>query len=322
MARRPSRAPTVLECLQHRFRVQLLGPLEAMCVSGARTPLELMDQPKRRRRGRAAAGAPPLDLAYWEQGRQNPLQNVLVTGAEKRLRAMRAAVLVGGYAAEQQALARWGKIDVLFLRLSYRQGEGYEPRHIRRFLDVMSQHLRRQLGEGVPVIWVAELQEKRLRSGAPPIECVHYHVMVWVPRGFKLPKPDTRKHSGRGEWWPHGSSRVEKSYSRSSRYLAKYASKGVGDSSQLPKGIRLYGVRGLEGFWRGHFEYWQLPAYVRDRCCEAAPAVKVGDSWRLPDGTVLKSEWEFVGCRGGVACIRPRMPPAPVGRVSTKEAGG
>ena len=78
-------------------------------------------------------------------------------------------------------------------------------------------------------VWVAELQQR----GA-----LHYHILVWLPFGLTLPKPDKQG------WWPHGSTRIE--WARHPiGYLVKYASK-FDIKCGLPKGARLHGAGGFD----------------------------------------------------------------------------
>lgn len=61
--------------------------------------------------------------------------------------------------------------------------------------------------------------------------------MLWVPRGFRIPKPD---QSG---LWPHGLTQVKRAYSPVG-YVIKYSSKGGLEEHDIPKGARLFGVGG------------------------------------------------------------------------------
>jgi hypothetical protein len=63
-------------------------------------------------------------------------------------------------------------------------------------------------------------------------------LLVWLPEGVKLPKPD------QAGWWTHGMSRIERARNAVG-YLVKYASK-CDSSGEFPKGARLFGV-GVSG---------------------------------------------------------------------------
>jgi hypothetical protein len=92
----------------------------------------------------------------------------------------------------------------------------------------------------------------------------HYHLLIWIPKGCKLPKPDERG------WWKHGSTRIE--WARKAvGYLAKYASKftaAVIDA--LPKGFRTHAVGGLNPESKRELRWWKSPLDARAALGEAA----------------------------------------------------
>lgn len=77
--------------------------------------------------------------------------------------------------------------------LTYREVDAFEPLHITKLLKCIRSWLARR-GRKLHYVWVAELQQR----GA-----LHYHLLIWLPRGLTLPKPDKQG------WWPHGSTRIE-----------------------------------------------------------------------------------------------------------------
>lgn len=115
-----------------------------------------------------------------------------------------------------------------FITLTYRDGGDWQRRHVSEFLD----NLRKWLKARDAVLmyaWVAELQKR----GA-----LHYHLIVWVPRRLRLPRPDA---SG---WWPHGMSNIETARNPVG-YMVKYATKTrPEDLKRLKKGVRLHGNGG------------------------------------------------------------------------------
>lgn len=161
--------------------------------------------------------------------------------------------------------------EALFITLTYALVDGWRGRHISDYL--------RELGRSVPFklryVWVMELQKR----GAP-----HYHVVLWVPTGEKIPMPD------RSGQWQHGWSQVERARSPVS-YVMKYASKG-GDM-ELPRGARICGAGGLEIEGRVQVRWWLLPRYQRVRCtigdnvhrCKGGGWVShtTGEWWPPPD---------------------------------------
>lgn len=125
--------------------------------------------------------------------------------------------------------------------------------------------------------WVLELT----KQGRP-----HYHVLIWLPRGRTLPKPDKQG------WWPHGMTRIEWA-KNAVGYLAKYASKGI-DLAQrrlIPSGARMSGFGGLSKQSRIELRWWKLPGWVREHwqtVCDVA---------RIPGGYVNRHDGEFLASR-------------------------
>jgi hypothetical protein len=98
-------------------------------------------------------------------------------------------------------------------------------------------------------------------------------VLVWLPRGLTLPKPDKRG------WWPHGLTRIE-SARHPIGYIAKYASKGT-KGHALPRGSRVFAVLGLDAQGRRVKRWWCAPGWVRslwpDAAADVSPAP--GGGW-------------------------------------------
>lgn len=114
--------------------------------------------------------------------------------------------------------------------LTYRANTKGDPRDVSVTLKHVREWLRAQGLPMCPYLWVAELQKR----GA-----LHYHAMIWLPRGLHLPKLD------RCGWWKHGMTKVETARNPVG-YLVKYASKfRAEDIARFRKGTRLYGYGGL-----------------------------------------------------------------------------
>jgi hypothetical protein len=159
---------------------------------------------------------------------------------------MKLATLNGGDQI-QRALTdgghrgRWA-----FVTLTYRPGVDWQARHVTELCKHVRHWLERR-GHRARYEWVAELT----KAGA-----VHYHLIVWVPNGLTLPKPDKQR------WWPHGLTRIETAR-RPVGYLAKYVSKSS-DANSFPRGLRLHGRGGLDDEGRRVVAWWLLPRYVRE----------------------------------------------------------
>lgn len=114
-------------------------------------------------------------------------------------------------------------------------------------------------------VWVAENQ--------PISGKLHYHLVLFLPRGITPPKPDKQG------WWTKGSTRCE--WARKAvGYLAKYASKGGnGERWTLPKGARISGFAGLRGTARDEYRYWLAPGWLRQLVTCGDVLRKVGRWW-------------------------------------------
>lgn len=206
---------------------------------------------------------------------------LLVDPSEARARRCRRAVLTAARLHVQE-VPRW---RVAMLTLTYRPDVDWQPGHVTALAKRMRDWLRRR-GHELRYVRVAELT----RAGR-----VHYHMLVWLPRGITLPKPDKQG------WWPHGSTRIEWAR-RAIGYLAKYASKvedfAAGPEGRaFPRGLRLYAVGGLSGRARRIRAWWMLPAWLRDEWgSEHWPRRAVGGGWvsRLT-GDWLPSPWRVSG---------------------------
>jgi len=138
--------------------------------------------------------------------------------------------------------------------LTLRPGVDWEPSMIRSYIACVRAWAGRR-GYDLPYLWVAELQASRLRRiGTKVASVVHYHVIFRVPKGLHMPKADVIG------WWPHGMTKTEVAY-KPVGYLAKYVSKC--DEQDFPKGIRLFGIGGLDHAARDFRRWWCAPLYVR-----------------------------------------------------------
>jgi hypothetical protein len=164
----------------------------------------------------------------------------------RRLSRMRRGVVAAADLLQREGIDGH-RVWAAFITLTYRPGARWSPRHVSQFSDCARKWLARR-GVAFRRVWVMELT----RAGVP-----HYHVMVWLPHGVKLPRPDD------AGWWPHGMTRIERARNPVG-YLVKYASKGSqGDA--FPRGARIHGCGGLSAGSRIERAWRMLPAYVRAR---------------------------------------------------------
>lgn len=205
-----------------------------------------------------------------------------------RLRRLRKTVLTSARLhCEERKTWR-----VAMLTLTYAPENDYTSyqlsalvRHIRQYLARKSIQMR--------FVWVLEHTKK----GRP-----HYHLLLWLPLGITLPKPDKRG------WWPYGMTKIEWA-KNAIGYIAKYASKA--DSLHKPeKGARMHGNGGLTGKALLEQRWWKLPKWVRDTvtpddCCRRIKGLGlvVGTT-----GEILQTPWRVRFKDGRVFIYRIDLP--------------
>lgn len=210
----------------------------------------------------------------------------LIDRDAKRIKRMRTTVghvarLLHFDAHMERHAQRWNK---KFITLTYRRGEDWRPDHMAGFRKAVW-HWCRKNGVRCRYVWVAELQER----GA-----LHYHIILWLPKGKFMPRPDT------AGWWPHGMSNV-KTAQNPVAYIAKYASKTTtSQACQYPKGARMHGHAGLDPEARRHVRYWMAPIWVRDALSGRADIRKVSGGYMDKfTGEFLASPWRVELGPGG-----------------------
>lgn len=198
---------------------------------------------------------------------------------------MARSVLTGARVLDEEARKGGFRCNRWFVTLTYAPGKEWAPNDISRFSDRMAQWAYRK-GFKIRYVFKAELQQR----GA-----VHYHLVVWTPKGVALPKPDKRG------WWTNGHSQREIARAPT-KYLSKYTSKGLGDcGATMPRGARCFGLRGLSSSGRGEVRFWNFPSYVREWWGSGAvDARKVeGGFVHGISGEFLRSRYVYLSSFGG-----------------------
>ena len=238
-------------------------------------------------RPKSAADAPQLGLVSSKtSGTRVGL--LRVDREASRLKRLKCSVLTAARLHVQQR-SRW---KVAMLTLTYRPDVDWSPGQVSTVVRHVRQYLKRR-GIEMRFVWVQEFTKK----GRP-----HYHLLLWLPLGITLPKPDKRG------WWPWGMTKIE--WARNAvGYIAKYASKA--DSLHLPaKGARMHGNGGLTDDALLEQRWWKLPTWLRDdvspsdRVRRAKP--RTGGGFIHPGtGEAYRSPW-IVLFIGGSVYIRLR----------------
>lgn len=168
-----------------------------------------------------------------------------------------------------------GRYRVAMITPTYRPGVDWEPGHITALTKNIRFYLEER-GQKFRYLWVMELTKK----GTP-----HYHMLVWLPKGWSLPMPDKRG------WWKHGSTRIEW-VKKAVGYCAKYASKGA-QPEDIPIGARLYGVGGLSAEARAIKSWWSRPGWIREQCSVQDRVAKP----KRGGGFIARATGEFFAAR-------------------------
>lgn len=215
--------------------------------------------------------------------------------AERRVNRLKRSVWASGHL---HGLAENGSrpAKCWFVTLTYRPGIEWASDHLSKAVKGFRNWCA---ARRVPCryTWVAELQHR----GA-----VHYHLLAWLPVGVRMPKWDRRTATNRGAerlaFWPHGMTNVQIAKAGVG-YLMKYLSK-LGELMRFPKGLRLYGIGGLNETGKSVRRWYNLPEWVK-RTCGVGECAKVGNSFvvrstgeilepafavqRMPFGLILRA---------------------------------
>lgn len=189
-----------------------------------------------------------------------------------------------------------------FVTLTYRGVNDWQPEHIKRSLDAFRRWCK---GLGIPCryTWVAELQKR----GA-----VHYHLLCWLPKGITMPQWD-RTTAKRDAFWSHGMTNTQKSFAGVG-YLMKYLSK-LGELHTFPKGLRLYGIGGLNQTGRQMRQWYNLPEWVKNE-------YGVGEVVRRKVGLMVQATGEILSSPYRVSLVCGQLIVQLIGTVQPRQHGG
>lgn len=221
--------------------------------------------------------------------------------AERRVKRLKKSVWASGHL---HGIADNGHRPpvVWFVTLTYRPGVEWAADHVSYAIKAFRKWCQ---GRKIPCryTWVAELQGR----GA-----VHYHLLAWLPVGVRMPMWDRRTVTPTGRrmacWWPHGMTNRQPAKAGVG-YLMKYLSK-LGELTRFPKGLRLYGIGGLNEQGRAVRSWYNLPEWVK-------ASYGVGEVVRRKfgllvqkTGEVLEPAYELLRVPSGVI-VRPlrELPP-------------
>lgn len=173
---------------------------------------------------------------------------------QSRLNRMSSGVLTATRLIDAEVEATKIRFHRYMITLTYRPGVVWQPWHISKTIKFYRTWAEKNNFK-LRYVWVAEIQEGRFQRGDSLLgECVHYHLLIWVPVRLSPPMADKQG------WWSYGmTNRVR--VSRPVKYMMKYASKG--QSVEFPKGLRIHGCGGLVESARNERRWWLMPRWVR-----------------------------------------------------------
>lgn len=200
----------------------------------------------------------------------------------RRMSRMRRGVISAASLVQEEMQAAGHMYRVAFVTVTYRPGETWNPGDIRSLVKHYRQWGQRRSAK-LRIIWVAELHSG---FGANRGQ-VHYHLVIFVPRGVTPPMPDKQG------WWQKGTSNCKWAY-RPVGYLAKYASKGLRGHS-LPVGARLWGVSGLGSNVRTKLVFALAPKWLQQFCQPGEVVKRLPHGWwrNCTTGWEYRTPWDF-----------------------------
>jgi hypothetical protein len=203
----------------------------------------------------------------------------------RRLQKMKQNVITSARLHSEETRGFRGKWAML--TLTYREDVSWAKYQITELVKRVREYCRRA-GFDFRYVWVFELT-KRLRP--------HYHMLIWLPNGRTLPKPDKRG------WWMCGWTRIE--WARNVvGYVAKYGSKGIdGDSRMIPSGARLSGFGGLSKRSRVELRWWKLSRWLRECWPDICDVVRVKGGFLNRDTGEFTAGVYRVVWFGGCLCL-------------------
>lgn len=200
------------------------------------------------------------------------------TALKKRVRICRKKLKA--VTKEHRRIAKAKGLFAVAATLTFAQESDFCAKHITRFLNCLRSKLKRQ-GHQLLYAWVLE------RAGA-----LHYHLALWLPRGFKLDCTELAK------WWPWGSTWNEacRKVSAWIHYISKRNCK-----TNLPIGARAFGCGGLDAQGKQTTQYAMFPRWLKAVVPPSAKVKRVAKvGWiNLETGEVYESPWIWTpqGCR-------------------------
>lgn len=249
------------------------------------------------------AGAEGAGLVPYKTTRQSVIDLSKENVAVRRIKRLKRSVWASGHL---HGLAQKGSraLQPWFVTLTYVATPDWRPCHVAGALRLFRSWC---VSKGVPCryTWVAELQSR----GA-----VHYHLLAWLPVGVRMPhwdRPTVKRGGLRPSFWPHGMTNTQPALAGVG-YLMKYLSK-LGELTKFPRGLRLYGIGGLDQAARNVRSWLNLPGWCKPLFGVGELVRKSGALVVRSTGEILEAAFKAVHIPGGlhIVALRELPPVAP-----------
>lgn len=172
----------------------------------------------------------------------------LVDAKQNRIRKVAQSVKTTARLHQEEIASSGFRFKPAMITCTYAADKHWHAKDITRLVHESRRYLQRRYNQSTfRYTWVAELTKKGV---------IHYHLILWLPKGCTLPKPDKRG------WWTKGQTRIEW-VKNAVGYVAKYASKGSDTTHNFPRGARISGFGGLNDNSRREYRFWRVPLSVR-----------------------------------------------------------
>ncbi len=208
--------------------------------------------------------------------------DIVLDAGRRRLSRMRRGVICASQFLQGEMQVGGHRYRAAFITVTYRPGEYWDAGDVRLLVKHYRQWGDRR-GVRLRIVWVAETHA----GGGANHGQIHYHLVIFVPRGLTPPMPDKQG------WWRKGMSNCK--WARSPvGYLAKYASKGLA-GPPMPKGARLWGVGGLGAIVRSRLALALAPKWLQGFCQPGEIVKRIADGWwrNCTTGWEYRTPWEF-----------------------------
>lgn len=229
----------------------------------------------------ASAGLVP-SKTNWSKGDFFEISTGGEPAFDRRFARMRRSVWWSGQ-GHSEKFSGWFGQRAWFVTLTYRPGVEWSAAHIAAAIEKCRAWVRYHTGQKLRYTWVAELQKR----GA-----VHYHLVIYLPKRLSMPKWD------KNQWWPHGMTNTQVAKTGVG-YLMKYVSK-FSPFHKFPKGMRLYGIGGLNVEARAIRTWHNLPQWVKQEHGVGEVKRSLSGFVVRDTGEILESPWVVLRGAGRV----------------------